>query len=42
VGWVRFGFGSGGSGQFDLLEEIGSGQDRVGSDQFTCCVFSNL
>jgi hypothetical protein len=29
TGWVRFGFGSDGSGQFDFLEEIGLG--RVGS-----------
>jgi hypothetical protein len=36
---VGFGFGSDGSDQFDILEEIVSGQ--VGSDQFTCCVFSD-
>jgi hypothetical protein len=39
LGRVGFGFGSDGSGQFDFLEEIGSGRVesgrvRIGSDQF--------
>jgi hypothetical protein len=36
TGRVGFRFGS---GQFDLLEEIGSGQGRVGPGQFICCIF---
>jgi hypothetical protein len=40
VGWVGFGSGSDGSGQFDFLEEIGSGQGRIGSGEFTCCILS--
>jgi hypothetical protein len=38
----RVGSGSGRAGQFDLLEEIESGQGRVGSGQFTCYVFLNF
>jgi hypothetical protein len=41
AGRVGFGFGSDGSGQFDFLKEIRSGQVRVGSSQFICCVFSD-
>jgi predicted ThiF/HesA family dinucleotide-utilizing enzyme len=36
-----FGFGSGRLGQFDFLEEIGSGQGRVGSI-YMLCFFRSL
>jgi hypothetical protein len=39
IRWV--GFGSDGSGQFDFLEEIGSGQGRVGSI-YMLCFFRSL
>jgi hypothetical protein len=42
AGRIGFGFGSGGSDQFDLLEEIRSNRVGSGSDQFICCVFSDL
>jgi hypothetical protein len=43
---VGFGFGSGGSGQFDFLEEIGSGRVRSGSvwvgSIYMLCFFRSL
>jgi hypothetical protein len=36
AGRVRFGFGSDGSGQFDLLKEIESGRSRIGSIYMLC------
>jgi hypothetical protein len=43
AGRDRFGFGSDGSGQFDFLEEIGSGQGRVGSESiYMLCFFRSL
>jgi hypothetical protein len=41
VGRFGFGFGSDGSGQFDFLIEIGSGQGRVGSI-YMLCFFRSL
>jgi hypothetical protein len=39
IGQVGFGFGSDRSGQFDLLEQIGSDWVGSGSGQFTCYIF---